>query len=110
MNKELLQSIYNRLLEIKESVSVDKNESICANLLLSIDKREITIRTWLYDQFNKWPECHVRWNGHKSIVFPVNGLIGFNKEIINETIWENPKRLRLLDFLIEQAEQQLNKI
>ena len=116
MNKELLQTILKRLLEIKEGVNVNKNEGICFNLYLYTDHNRnikptgIINNEWLKEQFQSWPECHVHEDGTKSLGFPVGGAVEYWEEKDKGTLWKNPRRLKLLDYLIEQASKQLKEM
>ena len=115
MDKYVLQVIYNRLLEIKEGIKVISHGGICVNLVYNSDFNDVfenkykhVLEKWLKEQFQAWPECH-KYEGtlEKDIFYPINGKSGYRKEDNNVSYWKNPKRHRLLDFLIEQAEKQL---
>ena len=116
MNKEILQTILNRLDEIKKGLNIDANKGICYNLFNYTYDHNKTICNfvvnddWLYNQFYLWPECHARENGHKDIVHPIGGCNEYKAERIQDTVWDNPRRLQLLDFLIEQATQELKQM
>ena len=113
MDQKNLQIVYNRLLEIKEGIKICKNIGICDNLKYRYDNnnyKPIIIQwsiliSWLKKQFQAWPECHKFKNGTKNLAFPVGGSLEFNSSTIT-----NPKRLKLLDYLIEQASKQLNEM
>ena len=110
MNKELLQKTINRLNEIKKGLNIDVNKGICFNLTYTLidnknDYKYIALyihglSSWLRNQLAQWPECAKRMDGTKDVFLPVRGLLGF----------DNPKRLELLDFLIEQANNQLKEM
>ena len=116
MNKEFLQAVHKRLLEIKNKVNFNKNKAICFNLLNYTYRNKlfkptfIMAHKWLRAQFALWPECHRHLDNTKNIVFPVGHMNEFDKESFNGTLWNNPKRLELLDFLINQAKAQLKEI
>ena len=127
MNKYAMQTILKRLIDIKNKVNIDKEEGICVNLdniwyptrtKCSIKQQrskstfinEDQLYKWLFVQFQSWPECHVYEDGAKSLGYPVGGWDELDKEITNGTIWQNPKRLRLLDYLIKQATTQLKEM
>ena len=111
MNKEFLQLTLNRLLEIKNGIKVNRKTGICENLTFCFSKNNLSfsvyMRYWLKEQFQSWPECHVYEDGDKPISYPVGGWDEFFIEQDNNTLWENPKRICLLNFLISQSETQL---
>ena len=118
MNKELLQAVYDCLIYIKKGFQIDISDGICANLIWRIDNKKrfvelndpSIINKWINTQFKAWPECHVKENGYKDIGFPVGGWDEYAAEVHSETLWENPRRLELLDFLIEQTSKQIKEM
>ena len=115
MNKYVLRAILNRLIEIKNKVNIDKNKGICFNLSNYTYNRKKSKYTficdyfWLEDQFNVWPECHAD-KGFNDLFHPVGGEDEYWEEKDQGIIWKNPKRHRLLDFLINQATAQLHEL
>ena len=117
MDKILLQSIYDRLVEISAGISRNNNSGICANLRYYCYKGKTFRATdmctnadfndWLKEQFEAWPECHIDATGNKELYYPVEGV---EEYISNNKIWCNPKRLKLLNFLMKQVEQQLEQM
>ena len=114
MNKKMLQAIVKRLNEIKKRVNISINRGICTNLATqdSEDGMYIGFYThcWLIMQFKTWPECHKYEDGDKDIYYPVGGVEEYTSARHDGTLWDNPKRPKLLDYLIEQAEQELKEM
>ena len=131
MNKKMLQAIIIRLNEIKKGYQVDNDQGICLNLLHRSNayntysfimhrfsnngahpyrsyKTIDSIHVWLREQFEAWPECHTYGDGIKNFIHPVEGWEKYAEEREQGTLWQNPKRFELLDFLISQANIQLN--
>lgn len=60
--------------------------------------------------FKKWPAVY-KGNGARSrkkpdrIEFPVGGLAEYQHNSAEKTLWENPRRIELLDWLIEQTKE-----
>ena len=114
MNKEIIQAIIGRLLKIKDKTYVNIYWDIRNSLeIIIFDGRslpkQLPTEEWLNTQIALWPECHVDASGNKDISYPVGGHDEYWMEQYQNTIWENPKRLRLVEFLIMQAEQQLKE-
>lgn len=108
-NRETMESIFNGLVEIKKGFNVNKNISICQNLYDKTSDR-CKVEIWLFAMIVIWPECYVHKSGIKDVYFPINGYEGFVLEQNNKTLWENPRRLQFLDFLIEKAAIQLKEM
>ena len=53
---------------------------------------------------NHWPERA------ESNIFPVDGFDGYCKDLENGTTWKNPKRIKLLDFLIERIQNHPQQV
>lgn len=53
---------------------------------------------------NHWPERA------ESDIFPVDGFDGYVKDLKNGTTWKNPKRIKLLDFLIERIQNHPQQV
>lgn len=56
------------------------------------------------DLFKKYPYCAL-WESsdRKDLTFPVDGQIEFDNSSRTKTIWSNPRRIALLDWLIEET-------
>ena len=53
---------------------------------------------------NRWPERA------ESDTFPVDGFEWYSKDLENGTTWKNPKRIKLLDFLIERIQNHPQQV
>lgn len=53
---------------------------------------------------NHWPERA------ESNIFPVDGFDGYSKDFEKGTMWKNPKRIKLLDFLIERIQNHPQQV
>ena len=84
--------IYNELVSMRTFRRYSNLAGICANLQhLNTDSRTKVILA-----MRTWPE------GFKDSSFPVEGESWeYNRDAHNDTLWENPRRLALLEYLIE---------
>ena len=85
---------------------------ICGNLeALLIKESEELGRVYfrlgdeLGELFKAWPDCR-RLFGMPDIGFPVGGHIQYRQEVKNGTLWQNPKRIALLDWCIQTLEKE----
>ena len=111
-----ISTILERLNEIKNDTKTDKRNGICYNLYYythATGRDESTdldqtddVDDWLEYQFAQWPECHIKEDGSKDVHYPVGG----EEEFCKCHLFDNPRRIKLLDFLIKQATNQLNVI
>lgn len=54
-----------------------------------------------------WPNCYCNgWDFDKSTTFPIGGSIEYFNERDTNTLWINPKRIELLNYLIEVANNE----
>lgn len=55
--------------------------------------------------FKAWPDCHQLF-GMPDIGFPVSGHRKYREEAEKHTLWQNPKRIALLDWCIQTLENE----
>ena len=113
--EKLIYAIYLRLIDMGNNINVNKDVGICENLKYYVEYDKDNkffydnIDHWLTAQFDLWPECHKHENGQNLVAAPVDGYAVYDNEYEQGTLWYNPKRQRLLSFLIKQAEKQLEE-
>ena len=105
MNKEDKAKLHTRLKLIKKYLATNPSMlfhsvGICYNVMY-IKKPYFMV--CIRDLFAKYPNCSVRPSGTRNLVFPVDGDIKYLHEKKYESIWSNPKRIALLDWLIEET-------
>ena len=71
---------------------------------------EAQLDTWLDEQFEAWPDCHIDEYGEKDTWLPVGGMEEFSNSSINRNFYDNPRRMQLIDFLINQASKEIEKL
>jgi hypothetical protein len=64
--------------------------------------------TYTFNQIVKsWSKCaHSRVTGNPDKTFPVGGSVEYFEERETNTLWTNPKRIELLNYLIEVANNE----
>lgn len=106
MNKKTKAKLHTRLKLIKKCLATDPSKLNDFNGLCRAVKQIKQPKMYfnLESLFPKWPKCHfyVSTNRH-SYSFPVGGIHEFTDDVDNGTMWTNPKRLELLDWLIEET-------
>lgn len=60
--------------------------------------------------FKKWPAVYKGDGAHSRkkpdrMEFPVGGLVEYQHNSAEKTLWENPRRIELLNWLIEQTKE-----
>lgn len=105
MNKKTKAKLHTRLKLIKKYLNTDpsklnKKEGICYHVF-KIKKPNTPFD--MEDLLITWPKCYVWASGTKSSSYPVDGISGYRIDQHTNTIWSNPKRIELLDWLIEQT-------
>jgi hypothetical protein len=99
--KEIL---HQALVHVKNDPNKMKNYGICGhvNMYMSHTKEYRCVRhsvNALLDRYiNRWP---VKLDGAEHGLSPIPN---YWEECAERTLWDNPKRLELLDWLIEQTE------
>ena len=78
----------------------DQEYGICGNLEvhLQLDNK-------LDGLFEAWPDCHQLFE-MPDTGFPVGGHKEYREEAKNQTLWQNPKRIALLDWCIQTLENE----
>ena len=106
MLTEVQKHLLTALKEIKEQRISDAT-AICGNVGLWFDQERTQGRCYIYyrgelnDNISKWFEE----TGSKfSTVYPVGGEVQFLDELEAGTVWDNPKRWELLNWMINRLE------
>ena len=101
-------TLLEALRQIKENP--DKTRGICFNLLYLI--AELPIKDFLDREdclnnlFKQWPDHHRTFDGSLDLDFPVGGYKEFAKQAADGTLWDDPKRIALLDWCIQTLEKE----
>lgn len=98
------QLVLQRLIEVRDGNRLETG--ICGNVLSvfkTCDHR--------YDQANELlDELVLRWPGggesFGSLIYPIGGHREYHEEKDAGTLWQNPRRLALLNWLIVQLENE----
>lgn len=94
------------LKHIKEHGPMDRAEGICGNVLLAADELgRRMVHDWLMEGLEKmlvsWPEnagdCQMM-----KVSYPVEGNRDYWVHARSRTLWDNPRRHALLDWLIKE--------
>ena len=97
-------NLINALIHLKEQGPWLPNHGICTNIYDFIDKEEIKCReTCLNDldkAIEKWPSAY-SFEDCEISDFPVGGMEEYHREAALGALWQNPRRLELLDFIID---------
>lgn len=105
MNKKTKSKLNTRLKLIKKYLSTDPsklrhNTGICYNVeVIKLPRQVFGMR----ELFEKYPNCSVRRNGTQNLTYPVGGENQYFKDKDTSTMWSNPKRIALLNWLIEET-------
>ena len=101
-------TLLEALKKIKENP--DKRRGICFNLFYLIaelsDKEFRDTDESLKSLFKQWPDHHRKGDGSLDLDFPVGGYMEFTKQSCDGTLWQNPKRIALLDWCIQTLEKE----
>ncbi len=105
MNNKDKAKLHTRLKLIKEYLATDPSkldhrQGICYNL---DHIKEPHVKLNMDKLFLAWPQSYVYPSGIISYTYPVGGMVEFSNDRLNSTMWTNPKRLALLDWLIEES-------
>lgn len=105
MNKKTKAKLHTRLKLIKKYL--DTNPSMLfhsVGICHNVDRIKAPHLDFnLLPLFEKYPDCHLRSDGRPNLNFPVNGDTNYFADNMNRTIWSNPKRIALLNWLIEET-------
>ena len=86
----------------------DRTCGICGNLEVLLSDEPVGVYFRLEDEleelFKAWPDCR-RLFGMPDTAFPVSGHRKYREEVNNQTLWQNPKRIALLDWCIQTLEK-----
>ena len=89
-----------------------KKYGICGNLeaLLIKESEELggvyfRLDDELEELFKAWPDCDQLF-GMPDIGFPVSGHRKYREEVNNQSLWQNPKRIALLNWCIQTLEKE----
>ena len=116
IEKLINSNLLNMLSMLKESIETDpdtiyKKHAICKNINLMLydlydhlSYKDIAqIGSMHISALNRailsWPEIHT---DNSDGLYPVGGRLEFQKEGSDGTLWLNPRRLALLDWLLSQ--------
>ena len=100
-------NLINALIHLKEHGPWVKNHGICINVWCFADESNLreSPKYQLYRDditfameraIHKWPNKHELHDFH-----PVGGASEYTEAVKNGTVWQNPRRLELLDFIID---------
>ncbi len=102
---ELKKNILDILKRVKKTPKT--NFGICFNVKDRLSNFSTKVEEILVDIFLKWPDCAM-FEGKKDTQFPVERSFDrYAKSKAHGTLWKNPRRLTLLDFMIETLEIEL---
>lgn len=94
------------LIMVKERGPMDKTKGICANAELYANYGNLShghrhaFKTTLGELCLKWPNRYVSEFIHNN-PYPVGGMQEYYTAVEAGTVWQNPRRLEFLDWLIE---------
>jgi len=100
VNKRILLDTLRHIRDVGAPIRTD---GICYNvsrLTRPLMKVNYQLLKALDCLMRKWP------NKHPSVYYPIGGVDEYNYELINDTIWRNPRRIELLNWLITQLENE----
>ena len=100
-------TLLEALRQIKSN-PLDQTHGICGNLEALLIKEFVEpggVYLSLEGLFKAWPDCH-RLFGMPDTAFPVSGHRKYREEVNNQTLWQNPKRIALLDWCIQTLENE----
>ena len=100
-------NLLNALIFLKETTEERKNCGICPHITLwaaridcNSDRRQVENK--LDSLVKSWPKAHGINFGNFGGNWPVGGHDEYCYERLTKEIWKNPRRLELLDYLIDQ--------
>lgn len=103
MNSITKRVLLDTLRHIRDVGAPVRNEGICVNvsrLTRDLLKTNYHLHKALDSLIDEWPNKYSSWG------YPVGGVAEYNRELINGTIWCNPRRIELLNWLITQLENE----
>ena len=102
-----LAKLLAELINLRANLDAGNTPSYHSAICDTIRSRLIPIQgvcSMLTSISNHWPERV------ESDTFPVDGFDGYGKDLENGTTWKNPKRIKLLDFLIERIQNHPQQV
>lgn len=105
MKKKDKAKLHTRLKLIKKYLATDPSKlnyyfGICHNIgYVKKPYFHVSIVTLLL----YYPNCHKNALGNNDVTFPVDGQNRYYAQTGKKAMWANPKRLALLDWLIEET-------
>lgn len=103
-------TLLEALRQIKSNL--DRTCGICGNLEALVIKESeepggvyFRLDDKLEELFKAWPDCD-QLCGMPNIGFPVGGCKEFVKQARDGTLWDDPKRIALLDWCIQTLEKE----
>lgn len=102
-----LAKLLAELINLRANLDADNTPSYHSAICNTIRSRLVPIQgvcSMLTSISNHWPERA------ESNTFPVDGFDGYGKDLENGTTWKNPKRIKLLDFLIERIQNHPQQV
>ena len=104
-------TLLEALRQIKSN-PLDQTYGICGNLEALLIKESdepggvyFRLDDELEELFKAWPDCH-QLIEMPDTGFPVGGHREYREEAKNHTLWQNPKRIALLDWCIQKLENE----
>lgn len=93
------QLVLQRLIEVRDGNRLEVG--ICGNVLSIFETCDLK-----YDQADELlDELILRWpERDESFIYPIGGQRQYHEERDAGTLWQNPRRLALLNWMIEELE------
>lgn len=99
-SREDKQELLNTLVDIASSKVKFTDTGICGNSYIYAELPQWVISDILKEMFAYWPDCHKLLGVTADVRHPVGGYMEFKNGYANDTLWDNPRRTELLDWLI----------
>jgi len=97
------RNLLTALMSIRDNGAVVRDEGICHNIKLLLLGAN---RKYLLHSMDYLHQLMMEWPKKFSWLFPVGGIIEYDKDNFNNTMWTNPKRIELLNWLIMRLENE----
>ena len=98
-----LNLLLDQLIDLRDNLDKAPETGICPAMYYRMNQVKGTLEV-LGSITREWPERN------QSASYPVDGHEGYHKDYTNKTLWKNPKRLALLDFIIKEIQDDPKRV
>ncbi len=111
MNVQVSEILLEIFTKLKNKGPFDRGAGICFNTFYNFGlghRNREEVNEKLNQLISSWPDIKKNEDQTPNTLHPVEGNFDdYGKAAMSETLWENPRRLALLDFMIKTLEKEI---